>query len=311
MTEEKKSSKSAAIIKELIAGGVGGSWLVFVGHPLDTIKVKIQTMIVKPGSPPPYTGAIDCARKTLAKEGIPGLYKGMLAPLSAVTPMYSFCFFGYGIGKSIFCTEETFQNLTAKNLFLIALAGATSGIFTSPILAPSERLKCVLQVQNESQSASNKKFSGPSELGKHILKTEGIASLFRGYLATNLRDCIASMAYFSTYEWLKSILLPRDPNRSHLESVLKVLFCGGMAGIMNWVPAIPIDTLKSRYQTAPNGKYPHGIRSVAMEIYREDGIRAIRVMYRGFGAVMMRAFPANAACFLGYETTKKILNPYF
>jgi solute carrier family 25 carnitine/acylcarnitine transporter 20/29 len=30
-------------------------------------------------------------------------------------------------------------------------------------------------------------------------------------------------------------------------------------------------------------------------------------MYRGFGAVMLRAFPANAACFLGYETAKKFL----
>jgi solute carrier family 25 carnitine/acylcarnitine transporter 20/29 len=33
-------------------------------------------------------------------------------------------------------------------------------------------------------------------------------------------------------------------------------------------------------------------------------------MYRGFGAVMLRAFPANAACFLGYETAKKLLNGF-
>jgi len=117
------------------------------------------------------------------------------------------------------------------------------------------------------------------------------------------------MAYFSTYEWLKYKLLTKDEQRSRFATVMIILFCGGMAGIANWIPAIPIDTLKSRYQIAPEGKYPNGIRSVAMEIIqKENFINSIRVMYRGFGAVMLRAFPANAACFLGYETAKKMLS---
>lgn len=56
-------------LKEMAAGGVGGACLVFVGHPLDTIKVRIQTMVIKPGEAPPYTSALDCARKIVAKEG--------------------------------------------------------------------------------------------------------------------------------------------------------------------------------------------------------------------------------------------------
>jgi len=197
--------------------------------------------------------------------------------------------------------------LTAENLFRIALAGATSGLFTTPILAPTERLKCVLQSQDP---LAKQKWNGPAELGKHIYQTEGFRSLFRGYCATNLRDSVASMAYFSTYEWLKYKLLieHKNPDRSQLQTVFIILFCGGMAGIANWIPAIPIDTLKSRYQIAPEGKYPNGIRSVAAEILREENlVNSIRVMYRGFGAVMLRAFPANAACFLGYETAKKML----
>lgn len=56
-------------LKEMLAGGVGGACLVFVGHPLDTIKVRIQTMVIKPGEAPPYTSALDCAKKIVAKEG--------------------------------------------------------------------------------------------------------------------------------------------------------------------------------------------------------------------------------------------------
>ena len=83
------------------------------------------------------------------------------------------------------------------------------------------------------------------------------------------------------------------------------LFAGGSAGILNWVAALPLDTLKSKLQIAPEGKYQHGIRSVFREVMRTDGFLSL---YKGFSAVMLRAFPANAACFLGYETAMKLLN---
>lgn len=228
----------------------------------------------------------------------------MAAPLVGVTPMYALCFLGYGVGKQIFWTERTLPDL---DLARIGLAGATSGLFTTPILAPLERLKCVLQVQNAAaeRDPTVKRFPGPMPLAKHILATEGVQSLFRGYLATNLRDSVASVAYFATYEWLKRKLTPEGEQRP---GVAGTLFAGGMAGIMNWLPAIPIDTLKSRLQTAPEGKYRHGIRSVAREIFAQEGLsQGMRTLYRGTGAVVIRAFPANAATFVGYETAKTVL----
>jgi len=43
---------------------------VLVGHPLDTIKVRIQTMESLPGQPPPYKGMGDCAQQIIKKEGV-------------------------------------------------------------------------------------------------------------------------------------------------------------------------------------------------------------------------------------------------
>lgn len=229
----------------LSSSSFSGMCLVVVGHPLDTIKVRFQTMKVIPGHPPPYSGLMDCARQIVAADGVSGLYKGMLAPLVGVTPMYALVFLGYGVGKNIFWTDKTLEDL---ELTRIGLAGATSGLFSTPILAPLERLKCVLQIQNATApKEGEKRFAGPMDLGKHIIKTEGVRSVFRGYMATNLRDSIASVGYFTTYEWLKRKLTPEGASGP---SVAGTLFAGGMAGIMNWLPAIPIDTLKSRLQTA-------------------------------------------------------------
>ena len=43
MSGEKQHVAAPSLIKSFIAGGVGGTCLVLVGHPFDTIKVRVQT----------------------------------------------------------------------------------------------------------------------------------------------------------------------------------------------------------------------------------------------------------------------------
>ena len=135
-TVEPVAPKQPGALKSFIAGGVGGVCLVVVGHPLDTIKVRIQTQVIEPGKPPMYANMIDCAKKSMKAEGTFALYKGMMAPLAGVTPMYALCFLGYGFGKDIFCDADAYSEL---KLGQIAAAGAFSAVFTTPILAPGER----------------------------------------------------------------------------------------------------------------------------------------------------------------------------
>lgn len=78
-----------------------------------------------------------------------------------------------------------------------------------------------------------------------------------------------------------------------------------MAGIFNWCVGMPADVLKSRLQSAPEGRYPKGIRSVFTELMKNEGPLAL---YKGVTPVMLRAFPANAACFIGFEFANKFLN---
>eukprot|EP00123_Amoebidium_parasiticum_P019525 comp26309_c0_seq1/m.47095 comp26309_c0_seq1/g.47095 ORF comp26309_c0_seq1/g.47095 comp26309_c0_seq1/m.47095 type:complete len:317 (-) comp26309_c0_seq1:587-1537(-) len=295
-------AKQNSLLKDFIAGGVGGVCLVFVGHPLDTVKVKIQTMEVKPGQEPPFKGTWDCIRKTVAKDGVKGLYRGMAAPIVGVTPMYALCFFGYGVGKKIFCKDDTFQNLNNDSLLRIAAAGATSGVFTTPILAPGERLKCSLQVQTIDPVTGKPQYTGSIDCAKKLYKEGGLRSVNRGFCATMLRDSVASAFYFSTYEVLKQYFTQPGETKP---GVGGTLLAGGCAGMLNWAAALPIDTLKSKLQTAPEGKYPHGIRSVFVQLVKTEGFFSL---YRGFAPVMLRAFPANAACFLGFETAVKVLD---
>jgi len=279
------------VVKNFLAGGVGGVCCVATGHPFDTVKVRLQTMPVpKMGEMPAFSGAADCVRKTVGREGVLALYKGMAAPIIGVTPLFAVYFGGCAIGRWLQQAHAGQQLSNLQNFN----SGALAGVLTTVVMVPGERVKCLLQVQHSGSNAV--KYSGPMDVIKKLYSQGGITSIYRGTFATLLRDIPASGMYLMTYEYLKRVFAGAG-SRDTL-SPGATLLAGGMAGIANWSVCIPADVLKSRLQTAPEGKYPDGIRGVFREIMREEGPRAL---FKGFVPVMLRAFPANAACFFGFE----------
>uniref|UniRef100_A0A8B9J9P7 Si:dkey-150i13.2 n=1 Tax=Astyanax mexicanus TaxID=7994 RepID=A0A8B9J9P7_ASTMX len=277
------AARRVSPLKNFVAGGVGGACLLFAGHPLDTIKVRLQT---QPKASGPqyviYTGTYDCLRKTVSREGVLGLYKGMGAPLAGVAPMMAISFFGFGLGKQLLQSDPSVPHTYTQ----IYLAGMLAGVFTTVIVAPGERIKCLLQVQS---SAGQLKYAGPMDCAVRLYKEQGIRSVYKGTVLTLIRDVPSSGLYFLTYEYLKHVLTPEGQSVQQL-STPRILLAGGTAGILNWVIALPPDVLKSNFQTAADGRYK-GLVDVLRTLIREEGAKAL---YKGLSAVMLRAFPANA-----------------
>jgi len=255
-------------------------------------QVRLQTQSAEN---PIYKGAWDCTKQTVGKEGVFALYKGMGAPLVGVAPIFAISFMGFGIGKKI---QQSSPD-EALNPTQLAAAGFLSGFMTTVIMAPGERIKCLLQVQQASTGPP--KYSGPVDVAKSLYREGGLRSVFKGSAATAARDAPASAAYFASYELIQRWL--QGPDRQKL-SVGSTLFAGGCAGICNWLVAIPMDVVKSRLQAAPDGMYK-GALDVLQQTLKNEGIGAL---WKGAVPVLLRAFPANAACFLGYEAAMFGLN---
>ncbi|XP_073324111.1 mitochondrial carnitine/acylcarnitine carrier protein isoform X2 [Pagrus major] len=226
-----KQPQPISPMKNFFAGGFGGVCLVFAGHPLDTIKVRLQTQPKpKPGETLLYKGTIDCFKKTLAQEGMKGLYKGMAAPIIGVTPMFAVCFFGFGLGKKL--QQKTPDDiLTYPQLFA---AGMLSGIFTTAIMTPGERIKCLLQIQ---ASTGKVKYAGPMDCVKQLYRESGIRGIYKGTALTLMRDVPASGMYFTSYEWLKNILTPPGKRMSAVEIP---------AGLKELLQGYTVEVLRSR-----------------------------------------------------------------
>lgn len=72
--------------------------MVYVGQPLDTVKVKMQTF------PHLYKGMLDCLKQTLKKDGfVRGLYAGTTPAILANVAENSVLFAAYGYCQKFVC----------------------------------------------------------------------------------------------------------------------------------------------------------------------------------------------------------------
>ncbi|CAB3985859.1 solute carrier family 25 member 36-A-like [Paramuricea clavata] len=114
---------------------------------------------------------------------------------------------------------------------------------------------------------------------KHIIKTEGMKSLFRG-LGPNLVGVAPSRAiYFTAYAKTKSLLnnsglVKRDSSYVHMLSGLS-------AGVTSTTATSPIWVVKTRLQLDSSVVNRFGILDSIKEIYSKDGLRGF---YRGLSA---------------------------
>lgn len=106
---------------------------------------------------------------------------GMSAPIAGVAPIFAISFFGFGLGKRL-QQKTPDEKLTKLQLFA---AGSFSGIFTTSIMAPGERIKCLLQIQQGGNAPQ--KYNGMVDCAKQLYKEGGIRSIYKGAMATLLR----------------------------------------------------------------------------------------------------------------------------
>ncbi|KAI8929237.1 mitochondrial carrier domain-containing protein [Entophlyctis helioformis] len=256
-------------------------------QPFDTVKVRLQT---QPREAPLYTGAVDCASKTLRNEGLLGFYKGTLTPLIGIGACVSVQFGALEAMKRLLSGGKPGDH--TFSLGQLYMAGAMSGVANSVLSGPIEHVRTRLQVQ----SAGNK-----------VGSQHGIAGLFKGQGITVLREFHGYGVYFAVYEYLmQRTMAANHIKRSQVASWKQLLF-GATSGYMLWIFIYPIDVIKSKLQTdgfdKATQKYS-GMVDCYRKVVAQEGFAGL---YRGFSACMLRAGPANAATFAAYEMTMNMI----
>lgn len=268
---------------EFIAGWISGAVGLVVGHPLDTIKVRLQTQSV-------YRGICDCVVKTYTHEGFRGFLKGMSFPVLSVALSNAVVFGSYSNALDYLTPSRH----SSSPLTAVFMAGCFSGLTQLFVTAPIDLVKVRLQNQMEGRPGGNK-YRGPTHCVAVILREDGVRGLFRGMWALALRDVPCYGLYFLPYELICRMLTEKgkQPGNS------TVLVAGGVAGVVTWACATPMDVVKARLQmSGGGGRVYSGVLHCITVSVREEGVR---VFFKGLILNSVRAFPVNAVTFLSFE----------
>ena len=283
---------------DFVAGCVAGMLSILACHPLDTIRIRLQS-----GQ---FSSISQCFKSSIKNEGALGLYKGLIPPLVGVSLINASLFGTKSVTHSILddmgddSTQKSTADAAQPNLKHLMISGAMAGVASGFLASPIELLKVRQQLDQRGKDAIKL-----WPLTRDIVKNSGWLSLFRGLNATMMRELPSYPAYFATYEYSRMYLQGLLPKDSAMSDTAAVLGAGSLAGIAGWVFVYPIDVIKTRIQSEPSLAWKDRISCFQMyqRLLKESGSS---VFMRGFGATILRAVPTNAVIFGGYELTLEI-----
>jgi len=292
MQKDSKSQVVPPSFRGILAGTASGVAKLVVGHPFDTLKVRLQTE----GGYGRFNGPLHCLTSTIKEEGFRALYKGATPPL-----------FGWGLIDSIMVgtyawARRVMQNNTEPlSIAKVSLAGTIGGLASCVVVTPIEQIKGRLQVQYV--DPATKVYSGPIDCVRKIYKANGIAGLYQGFWGTVMFRIFCGL-YFGSYEYF-SRKMTHSPITSPIPKWMQNFVCGGLAATSLWCAAFPFDVIKNRMMTQPLTNQPYKtVYQCVQKIYAKEGMKGF---YRGFTPCILRSFPANGAAFVAIEITLKYL----
>ncbi|WPT10863.1 Mitochondrial substrate carrier family protein G [Picochlorum sp. SENEW3] len=309
-TSTAKLSPSNGVVKFLkdcTAGTVGGIAVVGVGHPFDTIKVRLQT---QSATNPVYSGAFDCLKKTLQWEGVGGLYKGVASPLAGQMLFRATLFSAFGESKRWLGTnaDGTTRTLTTLDFYK---AGMITGFLAAFTEAPIDFYKSQIQVQiirAKSDPTYKPPYTTVTQCVKATIATSGIKGPFQGLGPTILRNTPANAIYLGSFEVMKRKMAEHQNCEVKDLSAPVVIGAGGLGGIMYWLAIYPVDVIKSAMMTdsiiPSERKYPNFV-STMKSLWSEGGVGRF---YRGFTPCLLRAAPANGVMLYTVDKMQTLLN---
>ncbi|KAL0480129.1 mitochondrial substrate carrier family protein [Acrasis kona] len=181
-----------------------------------------------------------------------------------------------------------------------------AGIPQSMVEGPQDLLKAKMQVQR----ADNKLYSSTFDCAKKIGSTQGVRGIYQGLGATILRNIPANAGYFGVYESSKRWFADHGADQKREVKDLKpyeILLSGGLGGCACWIASYPMDVVKSLMQTDHVNKAERLYNNVPDAIRKINQQQGPKAFFRGFTPCIVRAFPANGACFFAYEFSKSVM----
>ncbi len=172
---KERTNRMGKIFNNLMAGTIGGVVAMTSIYPFETVRSRLTLQTNKSH----YKGISDAFFQIIKKEGIRGLYKGL------VISLYGFgAYSGLNFGFYHYYKEKT-QEIEINNNIKKLLCGGFTGVSSVTLTYPSDLIRRRLQIQGFDSSVP--KYDGLFDCVRKVVKHGGISGLYTGLGATYIK----------------------------------------------------------------------------------------------------------------------------
>uniref|UniRef100_T1PDR2 Mitochondrial carrier protein n=1 Tax=Musca domestica TaxID=7370 RepID=T1PDR2_MUSDO len=217
-------------------GGLASAGAACCTHPLDLVKVALQTQQGK-------LSVVQLTAKVVREQGVLALYNGLSA--SVLRQMtYSMTRFGiYEVGKKHINTDTFLGKIT-----LASLSGCFGGIVGTPADMVNVRMQNDVKLPAEQRRNYKNAVDGLIK----VYRQEGFKRLFSGATTATGRGVLMTVGQIAFYDQIKSMLLATP----HFQDNLATHFTASLAaGAIATTLTQPLDVLKTRSMNAKPGEF--------------------------------------------------------
>ncbi|KAI9720500.1 MAG: Mitochondrial dicarboxylate transporter [Chrysothrix sp. TS-e1954] len=279
-------------------GGSASCFAACVTHPLDLIKVRLQTQSSDPTSSTARRSALQTALSIIRNDGPLALYAGLSASILRQAT-YSTTRFGvYESLKEHFSPENAPPPSVGTLIALSSLSGLLGGIAGNP----ADVLNVRMQHDAALPASERRNYRHALDGLVKMIRHEGPASLFRGVWPNSLRGLLMTASQLASYDTFKRLLITNaslDP-----EKVSTHFAASTLSGLLATTVCSPVDVIKTRVMSA---KEKRGTVGLVVDIFRREGLSWC---FRGWVPSFVRLGPHTVATFLFLEQHKKLYRRY-
>jgi len=180
----------------MASGGLAGATSLLFVYSLDYARTRLANdakSSKKGGGERQFNGLFDVYKKTMATDGVQGLYRGFMVSCTGII-VYRGCYFGfYDSLKPVILTGSLSNNFFAQFALGWAVT-VVSGLASYPLDTIRRRMMMT--------SGAAEKYKSSWDCGKQVIAKEGVKSLFKGAGANILRG-VAGAGVLSGFDTVK------------------------------------------------------------------------------------------------------------
>ena len=202
-----------------------------------------------------------------------------------------------------------------KNFLTDFLIGGVSAAVSKTVVAPIERVKLLLQVQDAMAKKTGegatemKKYDGIMDCARRVSSEQGNLAFWRGNLANVLRYFPTQALNFAFKDLYKNIFCPYNPKKEPVKFFIGNCASGGAAGATSLTVVYPLDFARTRLaaDVGSGGQREFtGLIDCLKKVAGKDGAAGL---YRGFGISVIGIVAYRASYFGCFDTGKALLFP--